>query len=208
MLPDIIALSNHPIAQRVHTSYQLYNLHPPLPDDERTALGEMLLSGVPDWANTPLPPFCPCYFDRVISPMALAHPPCACTLRCERCDGSAYQGSVTDLLTIAMALLASPDRWIKSVYAENGGGIRVAPRNAFAVRFCGMGAVYRCSRLLASRGVFQGAARQLTKAVPAPHICHFSTWQDRPEVTHADILAAFERAREDSLSGSRPHYPL
>ena len=190
----LAGLTDHPIGQRIHTAYQLYNLDPPFPDDERQILGNVLLSGPPDWANAPLRPLCRCYLSLMCQPMATQAPACDCTGACDRCRGGVYRGGVDDLLSITRELLYCSDRWIVGTFSQDSAGQRVKPRSPDAVRFCVLGALYRCAGLLApGGGAFHEAVSRLNQCIPAHE--GVAQYQDSPEVTHADIMDLFQRAR-------------
>lgn len=96
-----------------------------------------------------------------------------------------------DTLRAARALIEQPERWTRRVEARDSRGRTTSPMDAGAVCWCAAGATIRaakCEVLLMS-----GAFQHLEKAVGINGIEH---WNDMPGRTHAEVLAAFDRAIE------------
>jgi len=95
------------------------------------------------------------------------------------------------LLTLKRARRAidTPAKWTRDVEARNAAGTPVAANNDDACSFCINGALRRGS------GRNPDVARHyLCKATDTVGYLGLAEWQDTPERTHAEVLAAFSLA--------------
>jgi hypothetical protein len=93
------------------------------------------------------------------------------------------------VLRRARDLLAKEQRWCKGSFARTWFNIPVPPHFAlFARRFCALGAIMRAGRELQLRT--QDACLALQRETVQP----VEGWNDEPERTHADVIAAFDAA--------------
>lgn len=110
---------------------------------------------------------------------------------------------VINVLTAAIELISTPDQWTKGAMALDDAGYVVSPLGPRAVCWCCEGAVWReANRLAASRTHqprFLGALVRdaIRRVIDTPDIF---AWNDRPDITHADVIAALRRAIEDLTS--------
>lgn len=95
----------------------------------------------------------------------------------------------TGLLRAARALIADPDRWTTGCAARDAHGQSVMPEQLEAVRFDGIGALFRLT---------PGEPELRDRAIIALEIVAgswmWAAWQDAPGRTHAEVLTAFDRA--------------
>ena len=97
--------------------------------------------------------------------------------------------AVADKLREARALVERG--WCKGDCAVDMGGRRCSERDAFAVRFDPQGAMSRVSE--ADYSIFGLMTEALRRAIQSENI---AAWNDAPERTQAEVLAAFDRAIE------------
>ena len=91
------------------------------------------------------------------------------------------------ILRAARAKIEAPERWIKGDSARNAEGCYVVSWSPFAVCWCGSGANHA---VLGLAGDWSAADEALETAVGGD----FPDWQDAPERTHPEVLAAFDKA--------------
>ncbi len=119
--------------------------------------------------------------------------------------GGGWVMTPLEILRGARALLADEARWTRGVVARNVDGDDVPYSESQAVCWCAVGAIFRSSDDRSSRWPSdrEYAAGKLFAA--AAHIGfddfsslfdHIGRWNDRPERTHAEVIAAFDRAIE------------
>ncbi len=94
--------------------------------------------------------------------------------------------SVRDVLVKARELIATPDRWTKGAFARTEAGAIVPPDRPVAACWCAIGALRRVTGDTGYRGAF--VELQSAADYDLPH------WNDAPERTHDEVLAAFDRA--------------
>ena len=99
--------------------------------------------------------------------------------------------SAHQILVEARELLSVPERWTKDEYARDPSGEAVMPLSERAVCWCTIGAMYRIAG--AHGDELRKAKRALERATQDGAIAVFN---DDPSRTHAEILAAFDRAIE------------
>src|SRR5690242_2932574 len=94
------------------------------------------------------------------------------------------------ILTQAKKLIDRPDSWTKDHFSLDKDGGDVSPRNPKAACWCVLGALMRVSgnsaTLLEAEELFRKAIGRNSTA----------KWQDERDVTHNDVMAAFDRAIE------------
>lgn len=95
-----------------------------------------------------------------------------------------------DILRAARALIAEPASWTQHTSARNRTGAPTHPRYAGAVCWCAIGAVVAVTPNRRK----QLAALRLLGQPAATGEFFLSVWNDSPERTHAEVLAAFDRA--------------
>jgi len=102
-----------------------------------------------------------------------------------------------DILIAARALIADPERWTRRVSARAAAEKVCDATDDAAVAWCATGAIERC---VSDDTEWQDALEALRSVlVPTTLITgHITAWNDRPSTTHADVLAAFDRAIERS----------
>ncbi len=93
------------------------------------------------------------------------------------------------LLRNARTLIADPDRWTTGCATRDGDGRSVMPELPEAVRFDGFGALLR---LAPDAPDLRDRAAEALNAVVGP--MGWSTRQDAPARTHAEVLVAMDRA--------------
>jgi coenzyme F420-reducing hydrogenase delta subunit len=92
-----------------------------------------------------------------------------------------------EVLTKARALIDCPERWCR-------GGLALRDRMGGVLAMCAMGACY-----YAANETFHDqmdAVSELRKAIGLPKGRAISDWNDAPERTHSEVLAAFDKAIE------------
>lgn len=105
-----------------------------------------------------------------------------------------------EVLRAARALIATPERWTRSTYMRDSAGLRLdircADDRARAVCWCSLGATAQVASDCdygasdCDYGAEVKADRLLEAAVGGDVV----RWNDRPGRTHAEVLAAFDRA--------------
>ena len=103
--------------------------------------------------------------------------------------------ATAETLRAARALIDAPEKWTRGFYARDTHGVLVYPTSRDAVCFCIQGAL---RRVVASDGftrLTEDAENAISRALLR------SNWEmnppdfnDDPETTHADVLAAFDCA--------------
>jgi hypothetical protein len=95
-----------------------------------------------------------------------------------------------EVLRKARELISTPDRWTKGYFAHDLVGTDVEPHEDGAVCFCALGAL-GVSSYYEPVSWIDGAIELLETTIG----CHdLGEWNDAPERTHVDILAAFDEA--------------
>lgn len=97
--------------------------------------------------------------------------------------------TAVEVLIAARELISAPERWTQGVHARDVSG-DVATRTT-AVCWCGFGAVWEVVETPFS-DLSDECERLLDRAVGCPYV----DWQDSFECTHAEVLAAFDKAIE------------
>lgn len=96
-------------------------------------------------------------------------------------------------LKAARAVIETPDKWAKGYYAYDAKGNWTDADNPEACKFCGIGAVQKVTD-----GEWGDRARVvekfLTEVIRSDTFLYFPKFNDDPDTTHADVLAAFDRA--------------
>lgn len=99
-----------------------------------------------------------------------------------------------EILKAARALIEKPEHWSKGAFARDPRGNGVSPINKTAVCWCAAGSVRNVG--LISQVELYAALGVLRTALPAEagRLAGVITFNDRPDTTHADIIALFDRA--------------
>ena len=97
--------------------------------------------------------------------------------------------TIAGLLRDVRALIADPDRWAMGCAARDAQGQAVMPERPEAVRFSAFGAPVRLAP--AAHEIRDRAAEALNAAVGPEG---WNWWEDAPGRTHAEVLAALDRA--------------
>lgn len=108
--------------------------------------------------------------------------------------------TVLSVLRDARALIATSERWTKGAYAKTAAGMDCGVHDPGATCFCAHGAVLKAATW-AQLQVGAGARHALDAVLPAMRgeaggapTQYAPFFNDAPETTHADVLAAFDRA--------------
>lgn len=97
---------------------------------------------------------------------------------------------VKEVLRAAQRKIAKPEAWCKGRFATDAKGEDIASRSTDAASWCMRGAICAVS----SSDHDATCARELLERVTgARNLAH---WNDDPGRTHAEVLAAFDRAAE------------
>jgi len=110
----------------------------------------------------------------------------------------------SEILIAARALVDTPDKWTKGSYAKDGQGRQVPSYSEQAQCFCTLGAFFHASASFHEKPFIQTpehelmerqARRALGNAInPKALFILFADWNDAPERTHAEVLAAYDKA--------------
>lgn len=92
------------------------------------------------------------------------------------------------ILKRARKLIESPARWIKGACARSENGCIVSTASTLAHSFCAYGALAAVAKI---RGDFEPAEKYLQRATRARHLM---VWNDQSKRTHAQVLAAYDKA--------------
>lgn len=100
-----------------------------------------------------------------------------------------------EVLRKARALIEKPECWTKGVFARDAEGRELEPNNWAATCFCSLGALAHasgCAPGAVSLRVLRTLAAQIgDPTFPRTEVADFN---DAPERTHAEVLAAFDKA--------------
>ncbi len=94
-----------------------------------------------------------------------------------------------EILIAARAKIEAPERWTQGEYARNKRGGCVDENSPSAACWCIVGAIGSVSMEQQ-----HAAWGPLIAAIGGPANLHIPNWNDAPERTHAEVLAAFDRA--------------
>jgi len=98
-----------------------------------------------------------------------------------------------EILRKAKALIDAPEKWSKRFAAANAAGAMVLPTHREARRFCALGAIARAQK---ADYILAGPVVTAFRSGAALGSRPISSWNDAPGTTHADVMAAFDRAIE------------
>lgn len=100
---------------------------------------------------------------------------------------------VSELLTNARAIIATPDKWHKGSYACNSDGEARLSSEDDAVRFCVLGAMDKAAGIDDNEDSMprSKAVNLLIDYIGDNHVASFN---DSPSTTHADVMAMFDNA--------------
>jgi len=112
--------------------------------------------------------------------------------------------TVADILTAAADLIEPEGRWTTGAFARTVKGRVIGSSEAPATCWCAVGAVYRSAYPHGSYRVYR-ALELLSDTVGCYHI---GGWNDAPERTQAEVVAALraaaEKARTANSVGTQP----
>jgi len=95
----------------------------------------------------------------------------------------------SEILRAAREIISVPERWTQGASALSGRGNVVNARSPSAKCWCSFGAIDKAgSRSIAKLRTAEGILRAALKAES------IILWNDAPERTHAEVLAAFDQA--------------
>lgn len=97
--------------------------------------------------------------------------------------------SALEVLIAARARIATPDRWCQGAYWRGANGEVVESYGSDCVSCCSLGALH-------SVGDSDEARQYLREANAKVPCWNLAVWNDAPDRTHAEVLAAFDRAIE------------
>lgn len=102
-----------------------------------------------------------------------------------------------EILIAAREKITTPERWCQGAHARDEGGQTVLAKDPAACVWCIDGALWAVTRFT------QTSARASASILLGEQIGAYSAnsihkWNDAPERTHAEVLAAFDRAIEES----------
>ena len=104
------------------------------------------------------------------------------------------------VLIDARALIEAPNRWTKGSNARDRNHLPAEPVGPDACSFCAAGAVMRAAGVLTAddrvRGVFERLQDNIEAEGEGEFYWSLQRFNDAPEVSHADVLALFDRAIE------------
>lgn len=103
--------------------------------------------------------------------------------------------AVAEVLRKARALIADENAWIRNNLAVNHEGAVVLSADSDACKWCALGAIDKVANFLHSPG-FEARDAMIRAAGVDPEDDGLGDWNDAPERTHAEVLAAFDRAIE------------
>lgn len=104
--------------------------------------------------------------------------------------------SIAEILAAAKAKIDTPEKWTKGVGARDAGGTAVDPQESWAVCFCSLGAVGVATDDITS---YEACIGYLRRAIGDNPIID---WNDAPYRTHAEVMAAFDRAIQLAKEGA------
>lgn len=86
-------------------------------------------------------------------------------------------------------LIADPAKWTKGSNARAKNGAEIAARSPSAVKWCVDGALFRCFH---SAHSYASAHHKLLRTLFNNNYFAIVKWNDAPERTHAEVLAALK----------------
>lgn len=102
---------------------------------------------------------------------------------------------VKQKLIEARKVIENPASWHKGSYARDTYGLRVPVYSDNAVSYCTIGA---CNKVFNSWSTtYQEVLTRLQRAANVPPGEGIPDWNDAPERTHEEVLAAFDKAIEE-----------
>lgn len=97
--------------------------------------------------------------------------------------------STVEVLKRARETISKPERWTQGAYARDARGYPIGVGHSDAVCFCATGAIARGAPDPEARALAQMGVRIGRRPVEG-----LAAWNDAPERTHAEVLAAFDSA--------------
>ncbi|MFB2553933.1 DUF6197 family protein [Ensifer soli] len=104
---------------------------------------------------------------------------------------------IYNVLDRAQSLIRDPKNWGRHEYARTSDGTLTDITDPNAFCFCTAGAVYR---VLGSVGGFPASLQILARAIGDSSEGSIYLWNDNWRRTHAEVMAAFDRAKALSLN--------
>jgi hypothetical protein len=96
-----------------------------------------------------------------------------------------------EILIAARAKIEAPERWTHGAYARDAAGRKVEPTCPDAVRWCVRGAIDASTEQHSNK---RPSSVLFSQAVAGYGALYIPIWNDAPNRTHAEVLAAFDRA--------------
>jgi hypothetical protein len=118
--------------------------------------------------------------------------------------GKARPETVADVLNAAADLLEKPGAWTQDAYARSAKGNKVLPAGDKAVCWCASGALARVQGLGGYEAEYSDAGHVLARTVS---IIDIPIWNDTPERTQAEVVAALRAAALASGAATKPRTP-
>lgn len=108
-----------------------------------------------------------------------------------------------EILRKARALIDAPEKWTRGALARDADRIPQWPADESATCFCSLGAIVKASgREAGQEHAPDTASRRAMERAIGQNI---ETWNDDPATTHADVLAAFDRAIALAEQNTQPN---
>lgn len=104
--------------------------------------------------------------------------------------------AVEETLAAAQARIDAPWKWTQFLSARDDRDRLVDAQDPAACKFCGLGAIWAVADY--NSPAAERAMEFLERAIGSQS---FSVWQDAPNRTHAEVMAAFTRAIELARAG-------
>lgn len=100
-----------------------------------------------------------------------------------------------EILIAARAKIAEPERWTKGTFSRNAEGEPCAVDwGPAAVCWCALGAINATTNKMHQLYELKSAAKDALALAVSPSHDSVAYFNDDPATTHADVLAAFDRA--------------
>lgn len=113
------------------------------------------------------------------------------------------ENEVIELLKSGRDRIADPKNWTKGYYARDAGGNPIGEDSPEAVCWCAAGALQSCLVIIAAGNIRRNynirnhALEFLHLSMPSDfdvNLFSIAGFNDAPETTHADVMAAYDRA--------------
>lgn len=107
------------------------------------------------------------------------------------------------ILIASRAILENPERWCQDDFARDAQRKSVKPRDSSAARWCSLGAL-TCASAPFDSTLQEEAEEYLGYAAGLEFEETIEDWNDSTHRTHAEVLAAFDKAIEQARAGIVP----